>query len=52
MKNQQFISVTPLEQLHRDFIPAYEEFIEYGKVTVLFIAVAGVVGAVIKSSRN
>lgn len=47
-----YIAVTPLDKLHTDFVPAYEQFIEYAKVTALFVAVAGVMVAVIKSSRS
>lgn len=47
-----YIAVTPLDQLHRNFIPMYERFIEYAKVGALFIAVAGIMTAVIKSSRK
>ena len=52
MKRDYFILVTPLDKLSSDFIPAYEQFLEYGKITGLFVAIAGVMAAVIKSSRN
>ena len=46
------IAQSPLDKLHQDFIPTYEQFIEYAEVTALFVAVAGVMAAVIKSSRK
>ena len=45
-------SPTPLDQLAEDFVPTYEQFIEYAKVAMLFIAIAGVLRAVLKSGRN
>lgn len=52
MKTYILVSTTPLDELHQNFIPAYEQMLEYAKVTGLFIAVAGVMIAVVKSSRN
>lgn len=45
-------TITPLDKLHQDFIPTYEQFLEYAEVAALFVAVAGVMATVIKSSRR
>lgn len=45
-------SPTPLDQLHNDFIPTYQRFTEYAEVGGLFVAMAGVMVAVIKSARK
>lgn len=45
-------SSTPLDQLHDQFIPTYERFTEYAEVGALFVAMAGVMVAVVKSARK
>lgn len=52
MKYYYLVSPTPLEKLGDEFVPAYQQFVEYAKITTLFIAIAGVMSAVIKSSRK
>ena len=47
-----YIAITPLDKLHQDFVPSYEGFVEYAKVTALFVAIAGVMATVVKSARK